>query len=116
MGRTTPGATGRTLRALVRAGRARVRTFTAVGPACRLYTAVHDHVPAVWLVRTALRCFERGVLSCPGGETLHRTQEAWEAWLASPERAGLVQLLGDVVSEVEAADLAERRQSPTLEE
>lgn len=116
LGRRNRGATGRTLRALAAEGRAAFKEMRDEPAMYRVYTAVaveRPTVPAEWLVRTALRCFERGLLSSRGGGwTQVGTPAATKAWAASPERAGLVELLGlPFVEREEAKDLAEQGDS-----
>lgn len=115
LGRRNRGATGRTLRALAAEGRAAFKEMRDEPAMYRVYTAVaveRPTVPAEWLVRTALRCFERGLLSAHGATVHHRSRKARAAWAASPERASLVELLGaPFVEREEAKDLAEQGDS-----
>lgn len=115
LGRRNRGATGRTLRALAAEGRAAFKEMRDEPAMYRVYTAVaveRPTVPAEWLVRTALRCFERGLLSAAGSITQVGSRAAKAAWAASPERAGLVELLGlPFVEREEAKDLAEQGDS-----
>ncbi len=112
LGRRHVGATGRTLRALVAEGMASCQEMRDEPAMYRVYTAMaieRKLVPAEWLVRTALRCFERGLMSSRGGWTQVGTASARKAWAACPERAGLVELLGlNRVETEEAKDLAEQ--------
>lgn len=112
MGRRNRGATGRTLRALEEEDLAVSRLVFGDGAPYRVYTAVAAKprtVPAAWLVRVALRCFERGLLSAYGTTVHHRSVLARELWDASPERAGLVETVGRrVVESEEAKDRAEQ--------
>lgn len=98
MGRQNRGATGRTLRHLADLGRIERRQVLIPGqPLTNLYTASTwepPSLPAESVIRLALDCFKRGILSATGGRTKPRSAAAELRWRASAERAELVELFG----------------------